>query len=403
VTAAFLLLALAVQGGGALRDEPRDEPGAAPRVQSASRFEIELRNLERRYPELVELRSLGSSAGGRELWLAQVAASGESAPNARPALLIADVAPDGVPFGGDVALSILGQLVERSTEPEVAELFARCVLYVAPALNPDARARYLRAESRDAAEPAAPAFEHNFPRGWMPAVVQPGAGPYPLYLPEVEAVVEFLHGHDNLCMVQVFRPRPFAAEELDADGPAFERWEPSGDERGGFLPWCAVDRGLDAVVVGYPDTAGDATAVNAVLDGCAELVLELLAALPRLELEPVAVERIGEGQWRVDVAIENAGARPTAPRREPRPASAAVRVRVRGAELRGAGRRGPGEEGFGFVPAGEELAVGHLGPGEACVLRLLLDAPAGTRVERDAFAPRAGWAYLRVALGDGGE
>ncbi len=83
------------------------------------------------HPQL-ELETIGTSAGGRSLLLAQLAGAGAVAPDERPAVLVAANAAGFHNSGTEAALHLISRLLESK------ELLESRTFYVLPVLNPDA-------------------------------------------------------------------------------------------------------------------------------------------------------------------------------------------------------------------------------------------------------------------------
>jgi hypothetical protein len=86
---------------------------------------------------LAQMRPLGTSHEGREIWVVEVGARGGAPLDSRPALLIVGNLEGDHVLGSALALEAVRNLVSRGQEPEIAELLQRHVIYVVPRLNPD--------------------------------------------------------------------------------------------------------------------------------------------------------------------------------------------------------------------------------------------------------------------------
>jgi hypothetical protein len=82
----------------------------------------------------VELRSIGTSAGGRTLHVVRIAGSGPVDPDRRPAIFVGANIAGFHNAGTEAAL----HLVEHLLTPEAADRIAATTFYVAPVLDPDA-------------------------------------------------------------------------------------------------------------------------------------------------------------------------------------------------------------------------------------------------------------------------
>jgi len=105
--------------------------------RSFETIEKQLQSLAQKYPERIKLQSVGKSAGGRSLYLVQIAGSGKVTADKRPALFVgANIA--GFHHAGSEAAMHLITTLANSNEKKVEELLSKRTIYVAPILNPDA-------------------------------------------------------------------------------------------------------------------------------------------------------------------------------------------------------------------------------------------------------------------------
>jgi hypothetical protein len=125
---AALPLALAVAANSA---------AAQPAVQGYSnyaQFAAELRKLDE--SKLAELDSLGTTLGGREIFVLTIS-KGDA--DAKPALLIVGGTYAPQLLGGELAVRMARRLIERADHDEqIQDLLARYALYVIPRPSPDA-------------------------------------------------------------------------------------------------------------------------------------------------------------------------------------------------------------------------------------------------------------------------
>jgi hypothetical protein len=91
-----------------------------------------------RAPELVRIRTIGESAGGKDIRIARVAAEGDVDADQRPALFVGANISGYHNAGTEAALHLLQTLIERADEASVSTLLSTRTFYIAPALNPDA-------------------------------------------------------------------------------------------------------------------------------------------------------------------------------------------------------------------------------------------------------------------------
>ena len=91
----------------------------------------------------VELLDIGTSAGGRTLWVARIAGDGPVDPDQRPAVFVGANIAGFHNAGTEAALDLVATLLEPSESgasngPKMADLLATRTFYVAPVLDPDA-------------------------------------------------------------------------------------------------------------------------------------------------------------------------------------------------------------------------------------------------------------------------
>jgi zinc carboxypeptidase len=97
--------------------------------------ERQLQDWAKSHPEL-KLLAIGTSAGGRTLYVARLAAPGGVDPDQRPAVFVGANVAGYHNAGTEAALHLIGRLLAGGRE--VAGLLADHTFYVAPALDPDA-------------------------------------------------------------------------------------------------------------------------------------------------------------------------------------------------------------------------------------------------------------------------
>jgi hypothetical protein len=86
--------------------------------------------------ELVEVKSLGKSAGGRDVWLVTIA---QGKPETKPAIAIVGSLPGRHLAGSEIALRIARQIVQKGENDEgVKQLLTAVTLYIIPRPDPDA-------------------------------------------------------------------------------------------------------------------------------------------------------------------------------------------------------------------------------------------------------------------------
>lgn len=131
---AALPLAFVVAAGSA---------AAEPAVEGYSnyaQFAAELRQLDE--SKLAELDSLGTTRGGREIFVLTIA---EGDADAKPALLIVGNTYAPQLLGGELAARMSRRVIDRAEEDEqIQDLLARYALYVIPRPSPDASEHFFR-------------------------------------------------------------------------------------------------------------------------------------------------------------------------------------------------------------------------------------------------------------------
>lgn len=392
----------------------------------AAEIEARLRALAERAGPLGRLEAIGESRGGRPILVLRLSAdpqgSAEAGSDSRPALLFAGFHPgvgEGASADAEAVLAFGDLLVGAASEEPVAELLASEVILLAPSLDPDARAA--------SASPVR--FDRNFPIGWRPATLSPGAGNYPLSEPATKAAAELLFAHPNLSLVVAVCPTEeaggqedsgWASETVpDADRAVFEELASASSQEGGLelRPWTR----LASPGGGFLDTAylvhgiypvswsGPRTSDPAGLEPWAREVarrsLELVRVLPRVEITSDHLDELAPGLWQLDVAVRNIGRLPTlSALAAQRRLGGTLELSLSGAHLVATARRA--REGGAFERAelhqgngSVALGAGILGGGETRWLRLVLETEGPACVELVGRSRRAGDARLEVQLG----
>jgi hypothetical protein len=376
-----------------------------------------LRGLAATYPSVAALESIGRSAGGREILVLRVGARDALPGVERPVLLLADH-QGSASAGPEASLELAWQLCAGFERDErVRALLTQATLVIAPALDPDARAPL-------GAAPRTPVrFEHNFPSGWQPDSVRPGAGRVSLSQPETLAAARYLIGLRGCAMLLGFAPaaprgEPYPDAELPAsDREVFARlvaalelegkrpvvpWPELGSPGGSLFDFAYQARGIYSLALPLPSEEDLAAGALASFGSdVVARVLRCLSLLPRVELEHEGLERLASDTWQLDVRIQNAGTVPTssalARHREP---LADVTLRLEGAKLVATAKKP--ESGAAFTDASFQvrppLSGGTLSGGEGRWLRLILEASSGGEVIVTAASAWAGSDVLRVSL-----
>jgi len=368
-----------------------------------------LRLIASAHPDFARLETLGESAGGRPLLALRLGAR-----EGAPVLFVgehrgtASAAPEAL-------VELAWRLCEElPRDEELRALFAQRTLILAPALDPDRRA---------GGAPPTVRFELNFPSGWQPESVRPGAGRTSLARPETLAAARYLSGLRSASVVLGFTERlprgnAYAGAELPAsDGEVHARlraaldlpgqgapvpWFELGSPGGGLLDFAYQARGLFALALPLPGedelVAGRA---GAYVEPLRAWILGALRQLPRVELAHEGLERLGSDTWQLDVRIANGGLVPTL--------SAMQRQRERGAdvalELVGAKLVATAKKPTSNAPYTDAsfqlqspLAAGTLAGGEGRWLRLILEGQSGAELRVTSRSPWAGTDGLALTL-----
>jgi hypothetical protein len=104
-----------------------------------------LARLHQAFPELTRLYSLGKSYEGRELWCLEVTARAVGIPKRKPGMYIDGNIHGNEVQGGEVVAYTAWYLCHQYGRlADVTDLLDRCVFYLVPTINPDARNRWLQ-------------------------------------------------------------------------------------------------------------------------------------------------------------------------------------------------------------------------------------------------------------------
>ena len=213
------------------------------------------RVLAERYPRLLTVHNIGSSAAGRDLWVLEITNLDTGAGETKPAVWMdGNLHPDELSGRRYLRYFIERALATYGKDPRVTELVDTRTFYVVPVLNPDAGDRVLTRHPawpgyvedghpgrdlngdgyitemrwkespedgeyitaiegvdpfsgdrsrggydryREADGEREPTdFNRNWSAEWRPE--EPGAGPFPFSQPEIYAAVKFVTDHPNL-------------------------------------------------------------------------------------------------------------------------------------------------------------------------------------------------------------
>jgi hypothetical protein len=351
-----------------------------------------------RFPEHAGLERLPlDEAGGEAVLL--VLGTRAGGPEHRPGLLF---------YGwGDLdSASTALALAQECLAPEAsaggapAELLGRVTLYLLPEL----------AEEQGAAELIA---ARNFPIGWRPHTVVPGAGSVPLAAPAARLLARFLQTRANVSLAVELGEAPCTGPEpADVDGAAYRREFAAlaalAEAGGAHLQttslcpgtapsfaWAA--RGIFPARLVTPELLDPLERALALLR--ARGLLSAAEALPALALAEPAVEVLRPGQVRIDVRLENRGRLPTqSAMGAERHLAAPVELTVSGGRVL-ACAAGPGPLDLAVRPAtGATYRLGEIAAGGGLDLSLFVEAPPESELILTCSSPRAGSAERRVSV-----
>jgi hypothetical protein len=376
---------------------------------SAEALVEHLRLIASAHPECAKLETLGTSAAGRPILALRLGASGPA-----PVLFLAEhrgsasAAPEAL-------VEVAWRLAESFQKDEgVRALLTASALVLAPALDPDRRA---------AGEPPAVRFELNFPSGWQPESVRPGAGRTSLSKPEALAVARYLAELSSASIVLGFTERlPRGAAYAGAQQPEADRavhenlraalelpgvgapvpWFELGSPGGGLLDFAYQARGLFALALPLPgEDQLVAGAAASYVEPLQIWVTKCLTLLPRIELAEEGLERLASDTWQLDVRIRNAGLVPTQSAvLRARERAADVALELAGAKLVATAKKPTPEAPYtdASFQAKSPLSAGTLAGGEGRWLRLILEAQSGAAVSVASGSLWAGKDKLELVL-----
>lgn len=356
-------------------------------------YEAALGAIAEAFPDLMRVRSLGQSRGGRDLWLAVLADTVAEEPRKHPAaVIVTDLAPGphGDVAGPEAAIFVLESLLVRArNDPELREQFKRSALYFLPAPDPDhAFPPSPGTESSQERDPASECrLEENFPARWQPfgdGVRAPG--PYALSEPESATLARFLLERENLStLVLLSREEP-----PDADSPgslrAYAR-ETLDLALREARPWAGERKQTD--IGGAPEG----------FETTAALALNALQGLPRLECAAPRLERLRPDLWLLDLSLKNPGVLPTLGDASRRLGFPSVSMRVSGGRMVACALRVAGSESFKALETSLEiLPIGHLDGSEVQDVRVIVQAEEGAELSFSFSSSRAGSSVVGATL-----
>ncbi|MEX1026097.1 MAG: hypothetical protein WD226_13565 [Planctomycetota bacterium] len=274
-------------------------------------------------------------------------------------------------------------VVERARdEPEARALLERVRIVVLPAL---------------ASEGGGPArFGVDFPLGWQPGSLRPGAADVPLTEAATRGLAEWLLEREELVSVLALdgpdRGAPRIAAELPEVLLQLVHLAPVVNELdGGWLDFARDGLGLWTITPRSP--AQPAAGVRE--------LFQLMGRWPRIEVALIEARPLAVGLWQVDLALDNTGAFPTHPFGHADPRVPPFLAEVRGVEAIAIARRAGGSGSFrvGHMRSGSWPEPGLEARGQR-TLRLVVELDSETgRMEFEAGTPRLGRARLALDLG----
>lgn len=396
------LLLLLLAAAPARSQEPASPPTAEPEAPAPvlplpaldftkpfdhAAYESALGALAEAFPDLMRVRSLGKSRGGRDLWLAVLADTLAEEPRKHPAaVVVTDLldSPAGEVAGPEAAIFVLESLLVRARDDApFRERLASSALYFLPAPDPD----------HAFATPAERAcrLDENFPARWLPFGPEVRApGPYALSEPESLTLARFLLERENLSTLVVLSRgdagagssrapsagslRAFARETLDLAlieaGPwtVETKWTPLGDAPAGFA----------------------AAALRA---------LEVLDGLPRLACGAPKLERLRPDLWLLDLPLRNQGLLPSLGEESRRAGIPSVSMRVSGGRMVACALREAGSESYRALHESSEIVpIGHLDGQSTRDVRIVVQAEEGAELSITFSSSRAGTEVVGVTL-----
>ncbi|MET0467032.1 MAG: M14 family metallopeptidase [Chitinophagaceae bacterium] len=101
-----------------------------------------LNTLAKSYPQLVKLRSLTKTAGGKEIWQITI---GTGNVDSKPALLVAGGVEGNNILSTELALGFAEDLLKNNSADSIKALLAKTTFYIFPNMSPDAMEQYFAA------------------------------------------------------------------------------------------------------------------------------------------------------------------------------------------------------------------------------------------------------------------
>lgn len=132
----FTPSALKAMGGP---NDPKVEVAWNRYYDSKQLYEI-MKRIEKAYPDLVTVSSIGRSVEGKEMWMMTVSNRKKGDPDAKPAMYIDGNIHSNEIQGAEVVLYTVWYVTELYDEVDwIRQLLDEKTLYVIPSINPDAR------------------------------------------------------------------------------------------------------------------------------------------------------------------------------------------------------------------------------------------------------------------------
>lgn len=103
-----------------------------------------MRRIEKAYPNLAKVKSIGKTVEGKELWMITVSNSANGDPDKKPAMYIDGNIHSNEVQGAEVALYTAWYVTEMYSSVDwIRKLLDEKTLYIVPSINPDARDHFI--------------------------------------------------------------------------------------------------------------------------------------------------------------------------------------------------------------------------------------------------------------------
>jgi hypothetical protein len=104
-----------------------------------------MKNMEKAYPDLIRLESIGKSYEDRDIWMLTISDFSKGDPDRKPAMYIDGNIHSNELQGTEFSLYTAWYLVEMHADlPFIQELLEDKTFYIAPTINPDARDHFIK-------------------------------------------------------------------------------------------------------------------------------------------------------------------------------------------------------------------------------------------------------------------